>query len=121
MALINIIGQTGSAVDPVALDEAPVTLSEAGIDKHLADKARKFAARTDEEFETFIGKALQKVTDGVEGRRPNLTPGDAAGNTKKAPDLAARSALCDQSGKGGKSLGGNQAGDIGVGNSSRFR
>jgi hypothetical protein len=28
-------------------DPKPITLAEAGIDKHLADKARKFAARTD--------------------------------------------------------------------------
>jgi len=33
-------------------EPAPITLEQAGIDKHLADKARKFAART-EEFETF--------------------------------------------------------------------
>jgi hypothetical protein len=33
-------------------------------------KARKFAARTDEEFETFLGKALQKVSEGIEGRAP---------------------------------------------------
>ncbi len=43
---------TGSAVDPVALDEAPVTLSEAGIDKHLADKARKSAGSFFGDFRT---------------------------------------------------------------------
>jgi hypothetical protein len=65
----EVLGNTGgSDQDPPV--ESPITLSEAGIDKHLADKARKFAARTDDEFETL---ALQKVTDGTEGRRPNHT------------------------------------------------
>lgn len=50
----------GSMTDPCVDDRdsemmperpKPLTLSEAGIDKHLADKARKFAARTDEEFD----------------------------------------------------------------------
>jgi hypothetical protein len=41
-----------------------------GIDKHLADKARKFADRTEEEFETFLAKAVQKVSDVVEGQSP---------------------------------------------------
>lgn len=69
----------GSELDPPddALPEKeelkPITLADAGIDKHLADKARKFAARTDDEFETFVGKAMQKITDGIEGRRPNRT------------------------------------------------
>jgi hypothetical protein len=63
--------QRGSAMDP--REDSPITLADAGIDKHLADKARKFADRTDDEFETFLDKALQKVTDGIEGRRPNRT------------------------------------------------
>ena len=37
---------------------------------HLADKARKFADRTEEEFETFLAKAVQKVSDVVEGQSP---------------------------------------------------
>ena len=61
----------GSATDPGK--DKPLTLSEAGIDKHLADKARKFADRTEEEFETFLAKAVQKVSDGVEGRKANRT------------------------------------------------
>ena len=61
----------GSATDPGK--DKPLTLSEAGIDKHLADKARKFADRTEEEFETFLAKAVQKVSDEVEGRKANRT------------------------------------------------
>jgi hypothetical protein len=38
------------------------------IAKHLADKARKFAART-----TFLGKAVQRVSDSIEGRKANRT------------------------------------------------
>jgi hypothetical protein len=41
-------------VDP--FPDKPITLAEAGIDKHLADKARKFAVRTREEFEVFLGR-----------------------------------------------------------------
>ena len=59
-----------SAMDPFS---KPITLEEAGIDKHLADKARKFAARTPEEFEIFLAKSVQKVCDGVEGRKANRT------------------------------------------------
>jgi hypothetical protein len=67
----------GSKVVPPDMDKpAIITLEQAGIDKHLADKARKFAARTDEEFETFVGKALQKVTDGIEGRLCLVHGGD---------------------------------------------
>jgi hypothetical protein len=50
-----------------------LTLLDAGIDKHLADKARKFADRTEDEFETFLVKAVQKVSDGIEGRKANRT------------------------------------------------
>jgi len=64
---------TGSKPAPVADKPLSITLSEAGIDKHLADKARKFADRTEEEFETFLAKAVQKVSDGIEGRKANRT------------------------------------------------
>jgi hypothetical protein len=69
--------QRGSKTDPRsvgAAQEHPLTLAEVGIDKHLADRARKFAARTDEKFETFLGKALQKVSEGIEGRAPIRWP-----------------------------------------------
>ena len=62
--------KNGSAMDPFS---KPITLEEAGIDKHLADKARKFAARTPEEFEIFLAKSVQKVCDEVEGRKANRT------------------------------------------------
>jgi hypothetical protein len=42
---------TGSKPDPVA---QPITLADAGIDKHLADKARKFAALSEEKFEALV-------------------------------------------------------------------
>jgi hypothetical protein len=36
---------TGSKMDPRSNDDTkPITLAEAGIDKHLADRARKAAA-----------------------------------------------------------------------------
>jgi hypothetical protein len=70
------MGNPGGRGAPIVRDESgptQITLADAGIDKHLADKARKFADRTPEEFEKFLDKALQKVTDGIEGRRPNRT------------------------------------------------
>ncbi|MGO9720866.1 MAG: hypothetical protein ACLPOA_09820 [Methylocella sp.] len=64
--------EIGSIPDPIS-DDKPITLADAGIDKHLADKARKFADRTEDEFETFLAKAVQKVSDGIEGRKANRT------------------------------------------------
>lgn|SRR5574337_236638 len=43
----------GSNMDP--REDAP-SLSSAGIDKHLADCARKYAAIPDEKFETILAK-----------------------------------------------------------------
>src|SRR6185312_4048194 len=47
---------TGSAADPVR-----PTLADAGIDKHLADRARKLAAIPKQEFDTKIVEAQQRV------------------------------------------------------------
>jgi len=49
---------TGSQSDPVA-----PTLSEAGIDKHLADRARKMAAVPEEKFEAALGEWREKVQE----------------------------------------------------------
>jgi hypothetical protein len=48
----------GSRSDP-PVDKRP-TLAEAGIDKHLADRARKYAAVPDKEFETpeVVGRVI---------------------------------------------------------------
>jgi hypothetical protein len=42
----------GSAADPLPKP----TLSEAGIDKHLADRARKYAAIPEQKFETILAE-----------------------------------------------------------------
>jgi N6-adenosine-specific RNA methylase IME4 len=54
--------KTGSESDPVC---KPITLAEAGIDKHLADRARKLAALPDELFEA----ALNRVRDKIEAQK----------------------------------------------------
>jgi hypothetical protein len=57
----GVDGHGGSVLDPPGSEPeepeepAPITLEQAGIDKHLTDKARKSAARTDEEFEFAPG------------------------------------------------------------------
>lgn len=52
--------KTGSQTDPVS---APPTLSEAGIDKHLADRARKLAAVPETEFNSLMEGWREKVSD----------------------------------------------------------
>lgn len=59
----------GSHVDP---GSKPVTLSDAGIDKHLADRARKFAAIPEEEFEAEIGEWRERVGREIERVATNL-------------------------------------------------
>jgi hypothetical protein len=54
--------ETGSARDPVS--EKPGTLGEAGIDKHLADRARKEAAKPKEQFEENVAKKKHDVLKG---------------------------------------------------------
>jgi phage N-6-adenine-methyltransferase len=50
--------KTGSKTDPVS--KAP-TLSEAGIDKHLADRARKYAAVPAQEFEEILADRRDRI------------------------------------------------------------
>ena len=55
----------GSIVDPPEKD-AP-TLSSQGVDKHLADSARKAAALSKEEFEAQLAKKIKIAIASVEG------------------------------------------------------
>jgi hypothetical protein len=52
----------------VPRDESP-TLSEAGIDKHLADRARKLDRMSDEEFEDHAAEAKRTKRIGPAGQR----------------------------------------------------
>jgi DNA N-6-adenine-methyltransferase (Dam) len=61
----------GSVADPCA--EKPITLEEAGIDKHLAHRARNDAKKSEQEFEHFLAKAKQKQIDAIEGNKVNRT------------------------------------------------
>jgi hypothetical protein len=56
----------------------PISLGEAGIDKHLAHRARNDAKKSEEEFECSVAKAKQKQISLVEGARVNRNgcPGD---------------------------------------------
>lgn len=52
--------------------EKPITLAEAGIDKNLADRARKFAAIPEEEFNETISDWRSRVADENERVTVNL-------------------------------------------------
>ncbi len=49
--------ETGSSADPV------LTLADAGIDKHLANRARKYAAIPDAEFEAILDEQRELFAD----------------------------------------------------------
>ena len=74
--------KTGSQTDPVS---APPTLSEVGIDKHLADRARKYAAIPEQEFNGIVSDWRDKVN--AENQRVTvnlLSAGEKAQATKPA-------------------------------------
>jgi hypothetical protein len=50
--------KTGSKTDPVSRE---ITLAEMGIDKHLADRARKACRMSSEEFEASIRQGREKI------------------------------------------------------------
>lgn len=52
--------------------EAPATLAEAGIDKHLADRARKMAAVPEAKFEGLLGEWRERVHQETERVTTNL-------------------------------------------------
>jgi hypothetical protein len=59
-------GNPGGQGAPIVRDEngpaQPVTLADAGIDKHLADRARKLAAIPDEQFEARLAKSRERAS-----------------------------------------------------------
>lgn len=57
---------------------SPPTLSEAGIDKHLADRARKYAAIPEDEFNGIVGEWRDRVEGEQERVRTNLLESGAA-------------------------------------------
>src|SRR5690348_1055042 len=50
--------EIGSNADPII---RPPTLAEAGIDKHLADRARKYAAVPEQEFENILADRRERI------------------------------------------------------------
>ncbi|MHA6686886.1 hypothetical protein [Mesorhizobium sp. A556] len=67
---------------------APITLAEAGIDKNLADRARKFAAIPDDEFDGIVGDWREKVLS--DARKPDRGNCDAVEATRFRDMGAAR-------------------------------
>jgi hypothetical protein len=59
--------KTGSAADPVSEPKLP-TLAEVEIDKHLADRARKEAAKSEEQFEADVAEKKADIINGT--RKP---------------------------------------------------
>ena len=55
---------TGVSDTPVA--DKPITLDEAGIDKHLANRARNEAAKSEEEFEVRATFAKRQAVASVD-------------------------------------------------------
>lgn len=53
-------GTRGSKIQGARVDERP-TLAEAGIDKHLADRARKYAAIPEDKFETILSERRERI------------------------------------------------------------
>lgn len=62
----------------------PITLDEAGIDKHLADRARKLAAVPEEKFEAMLGEWHERVQQEGERVRTNLIREGEREQTKEA-------------------------------------
>lgn len=61
--------RTGSDADPVSEPPKPSTLAEAGIDKHLADKSRKRAAKGKDQLEADIAALKSSATKSVSKKR----------------------------------------------------
>jgi hypothetical protein len=59
-------GTKDSKVKGARVDDRP-TLDSQGIDKHLADAARKAAAMSEEKFEASVAKAKKVAVESVEG------------------------------------------------------
>jgi len=77
----DTVGLAPAGRPKIGLDDnpisKPVTLAEAGIDKNLADRARKYAAVPEKDFEARLADYRQRVTD--EGERASadlLAAGD---------------------------------------------
>jgi hypothetical protein len=71
---------TGSAGVPVE----KATLASQGLDKHLADAARKAAAMTEEEFEASVAKAKKIAVASIEGTQAVVSAARAGHGGAKA-------------------------------------
>lgn len=90
--------KTGPAPDPVS----PPTLADAGINKHLADRARKMAAVPEPDFEGRIADFRARVED--EGKRVTtdlLAAGEMMAQQRDAGGMASGTRAVIQSGMDG--------------------
>lgn len=74
--------KTGSKSDPVS---KPVSLAEAGIDKHLADNARKWASMSEEEFEAIVVGWRKRIEKAKKRVTVTLTRPERAIRAKQLP------------------------------------
>lgn len=72
------VGRRGNAGPSATRIDTPPTLAEAGIDKHLADDARKLASVPEEQFETaFSGGGRPSVAEITGKPKPAERSGDS--------------------------------------------
>jgi phage N-6-adenine-methyltransferase len=72
---------TGSKSDPVIAAERLPTLAENGIDKHLADRARKYAAVPEKEFEAILADRRDRIETENKRVTVNLIEAGVRGTT----------------------------------------
>lgn len=60
---------------------SPITLSEAGIDKNLADRARKYAAVPEQEFESILANRRERIETENKRVTVNLIEASVRGTT----------------------------------------
>jgi phage N-6-adenine-methyltransferase len=70
--------EIGSNPDPII---RPPTLAEAGIDKHLADRARKYAAVPEQEFEDILADRRERIETENKRVTVNLIEAGVRGTT----------------------------------------
>jgi hypothetical protein len=64
-------GGQGAKIVRVENGPAQITLSEAGIDKHLADRARKYAAIPEDQFEEILSDHRDRIEKSTRPRGVN--------------------------------------------------
>jgi hypothetical protein len=92
---LNQGGRPKTGVSETPVSEKPATLAEAGVDKNLAKKARKEAAKSKEQFEEDVTEKKSGILEG--GSKPkavlDLEAGQDAGDLVEDPKIILANAL----------------------------